>query len=293
MDFVLGFLGFGEAAFHIASGLKKEGLDKLVAYDAKLADKQAGGAIRARAAGVGVAIAETLDEFCASAQCIASLTSAGVALVVAESVMPKLKAGQVYADMNAAGPAVKQKIAALPRAQGVLVCDAAVMSPVPGKGHKVPISLSGDGAAAFYETFSPFGMRLTRLDAPAGASSAIKMFRSVFMKGLPQLLIESMLPAAKFGALDEIAKSLTESISGKTIEQLANEFIPRTIIHAARRAHEMDEATQTLEEMGCDASMSRATGKKLEQEAQSGLGAKLPGDGAIDYREVLKLLAGI
>ena len=30
---VVGFIGFGEAAFNIAKGLKKEGLEGIIAYD--------------------------------------------------------------------------------------------------------------------------------------------------------------------------------------------------------------------------------------------------------------------
>ncbi len=232
MQYFLGFLGFGEAAFHISSGLKKEGLDSLVAFDVKLNDAKAGPVLRERAAQAGVTLVDSLEALCSSARFIASLTSASVAVSIAEKAMPLLQSGQVYVDMNSASPMVKEKIAALPRKDGVLFCDAAVMNPVPGPGHKVPISLAGDGATAFYDALSGYGMKLTILDAPAGAAAAIKMFRSVFMKGLPQLLIEAMAPACKYGALDALASSLTESLAGKTVEQLANQFIPRTIIHA-------------------------------------------------------------
>ena len=290
MKYLLGFLGYGEAAYHISTGLKKDGLDRLVAFDVKAADEQAGKFIRDRAAEVGVDLAASMDELVASCTFIASLTSAGVAVAIAEKVIPKMKAGQVYVDMNSASPMVKEKIAALPRPEGVLVCDAAVMNPVPGAGHKVPITLAGDGSAAFLEALSPYGMNLENLNAPPGAAAAIKMFRSVFMKGLPQLLMEAMIPACKYGALDALTESLSESLSGKTIGQLAQQFIPRTIIHAERRAHEMADAVATLEEMGCVAAMSKATEHRLELLAKSGLGAKLPHDGKIDYRETLKML---
>lgn len=290
MDCLLGFLGYGEAAFHISAGLKTEGLDSLVAFDMKLDDANAAPAVRERAAQNGVALAGSTRDLCGSARFVASLTSAAVALKVAESAIPYLKSGQVYVDMNAASPAVKAKIAAISRAPGVLFCDAAVMNPVPGAGHKVPISLSGDGAKGFFEVFSKYGMNLTDLDAPAGASSAIKMFRSVFMKGLPQLLIEAMIPACKFGALDAITRSLDQTLNGKTIEQLANAFIPRTILHAERRAHEMNEVVGTLSEMGCDASMAIATERKLEALVKAGVSAKIANGGKVDYRDALKIL---
>lgn len=290
MKHLLGFLGYGEAAYHISTGLKQEGIGAIAAFDVKAADPQAGQVIRDRAAQVGVDLAASMDELVASSTFIASLTSAGVAVAIAEQVIPTMKAGQVYVDMNSASPMVKEKIAALPRPEGALVCDAAVMNPVPGAGHKVPITLAGDGAAAFLDALSPYGMNLENLNAPAGAAAAIKMFRSVFMKGLPQLLMEAMIPALKYGALDALTASLSESLAGKSVEQLANQFIPRTVIHAERRAHEMADAVATLEEMGCEAAMSRATERRLELLARSGLGAKIPHDGKIDYRDALKLL---
>ncbi len=290
MKYLLGILGYGEAAFLISSGLKKEGAPGILAFDIRANDGEAGKLIRSRAAEAGVDLAESMDELLASCDFIASLTSAGVALSIAGQAIPKLTAGQVYVDMNAASPMVKEKIAALPRAEGVLVCDAAVMNPVPGSGHKVPLALSGDGADAFFTAFSRYGMNMENLHAPAGAGSALKMFRSVFMKGLPQLLMEAMIPAAKYGALDAVTASLSATIRGKTLEQLCQQFIPRTIIHAERRAHEMADAVATLEEMGCEAAMAKATEHRLELLAKSGLGAKLPGDGNIDYREALKIL---
>lgn len=290
MKHILGFLGYGEAAYHISSGLRKEGLADILAFDIRADDGAAGERIRARAAEAGVTLAASMDELLASCAFVASLTSADVAVALAEQALPKMTAGQVYVDMNSASPMAKERIDALPRPAGVLFCDAAIMSPVPGSGHKVPVTLSGGGAEAVLGAFSRYGMNLENLHAPAGAGAALKMFRSVFMKGLPQLIMEAMIPAAKYGALDALTASLSESLRGKTLEQLCQQFIPRTIIHAERRAHEMADAAATLEEMGCDAAMSRATGARLTRLARSGLGAKLPPDGKIDYRETFKLL---
>ncbi len=194
MGKLLVFIGFGEAAYHIAKGLKSEGLDEMAAYDANFCDESRGELIRSRAQETGVPLFESLEEAYRSAKFIVSLTSAKVAYDVANGVIPYLREGQVYVDMNAAGPTVKNAISEIKRKEGVLVCDAAVMSTVPQNGHKVPMLLSGDGAKAFYESLAPYHMNLTDLQAEAGGSSAIKMFRSVLMKGLPQLMFESMVP---------------------------------------------------------------------------------------------------
>jgi 3-hydroxyisobutyrate dehydrogenase-like beta-hydroxyacid dehydrogenase len=290
LKYLIAFIGFGEAAFHISNGLISEGLTNIIGYDVNQNDEKLGLVIRKRAEEARVNLVESLEVAYSSAVFIVSSTSAKVALSVAQSIIPNLISGQTYVDTNSAAPTVKNDIANIPHADGVMICDAAVMSTVPGNGHKVPMLLSGDGAKAFYDEFSKYGMNLTDLKCPAGGSSAIKMFRSVFMKGLPQIMIEAMAPAAKFGALDALVDSLNETMYGKTVEQMANTFIARTMVHARRRASEMKDVITTLEAMGLDASMSKSTEAKLEQLAEMNLIDKIGADGNMDYKEAIKLL---
>lgn len=290
MGSLISLIGFGEAAFHIANGLKLEGLTGIIAYDVNQENSEKGELIRNRAKEVGMVLVDSLEEAYSNGEFIVSLTSAKVAFELGEKVIPNLKPGQVFVDMNSAAPSVKERINNIKRKEGVLFCDAAVMETVPGKGHKVPIFLSGDGALDFYLEFSKYGMNLTDLKAPAGASSAIKMFRSVFMKGLPQLMIEAMVPAAKYGALEALIDSLNGSLVGKTIEELSQVFIARTMVHAERRAKEMADAVSTLEELGLDASMSKSTQYKLEQLAERNYAKIIGAKGDMDFRDAIKLL---
>ncbi|WP_312419525.1 NAD(P)-dependent oxidoreductase [Anaerospora hongkongensis] len=285
------FIGFGEAAYHIASGLKAEGLTDLGAYDRNAADPQLGGLIQQRAAEVGVKLFESLESAYQAGEFIACLTSANSALAVAKSVIPKLKAGQVYIDMNSAAPTVKADIAEIPRNEGVMFCDAAVMGTVPGNKHKVPMFLAGNGAAKFAAAFSQYGMKLTVLDAQAGGASAIKMFKSVIMKGLPQLMFESFEAAVKYGVLNTLVDSLASSLNGKTVEQLADTFTARTMIHAARRSEEMQDVVATLENLGVDAAMSKATVAKLDLLAKHNWVEILGTNGdKMSYQEAMKAL---
>lgn len=290
MENLIAFIGFGEAAFHIAKGLRTKGVEKIIAFDVNKDSKKDGGLIKSRAQKAAVTLVDSLDDICSSTKFIASLTSSDVAYAIAESVVTRLAPGQVFIDMNSASPAVKARIGKIDRAGGVLVCDAAIMGTVPGSGHKVKMLLSGDGAAEVHEGLSRYGMNLEILDSDLGGASAIKMFKSVIMKGLPQLMFESMYPAFKYGALDALVKSLNDSLYGKTIEELANTFLARTILHASRRAAEMDNVISTLEDMGIDASMSKSTKAKLEKAARESPKEKIDSDGNMNFREVLSLL---
>lgn len=286
-------IGFGEAAYHIAGGLKTEGLEDIGAYDINAAKPQIGELIQKRAAEVGVTLFESLEEACQVGEFIASLTSANVALAVAKSIIPRLKNGQVFIDMNSAAPTVKAEIAQIPHAEGVAFCDAAVMGTVPGNRHKVSMFLAGEGAEKFKAAFTQYGMKLTALNAAAGGASAIKMFKSVIMKGLPQLMFESFEAAQKYGVLDTLVASLGSSLNGKTVEQLADTFTARTMIHAARRSAEMQDVVATLESLGVNAAMSKATVDKLDQLAEQGWAAKLGPDGdELDYKAAMQHLIG-
>jgi Domain of unknown function (DUF1932)./NAD binding domain of 6-phosphogluconate dehydrogenase. len=285
------FIGFGEAAYNIASGLKSEGCTDFGAYDMNAASPQAGELIRKRAAEVGIKLFDNLESAYQSGDFIVSLTSAQVAFSVAQSIIPHLKAGQVYVDMNSAAPTVKAAIAQMPHADGVAFCDIGVMGTVPGNKHKVPMFLAGEGAEKFQTAFSPYGMKLTVLAAEAGGASAIKMFKSVVMKGLPQLMFESFEGAQKYGVLDTLIASLSSSLNGKTVEQLADTFIARTMIHAARRSAEMKDVVATLESLGVDASMSAATVNKLDRLAEQNWNGKLGADGGkMNYKEAMNIL---
>lgn len=285
------FIGFGEAAYNIASGLKAEGLTDIGAFDRNAADPLLGGLIQQRAAEVGVKLFESLESAYQAGEFIACLTSANNALAVAKSVIPQLKAGQVYVDMNSAAPTIKAAIAQIPHKEDVMFCDAAVMGTVPGNKHKVPMFLAGDGAEKFAMAFAQYGMKLTVLDAKAGGASAIKMLKSVIMKGLPQLMFESFEAALKYGVLDTLAASLASSLNGKTVEQLADTFTARTMIHAARRSEEMQDVVATLESLGVDAAMSKATIAKLDRLAEQNWVEILGADGdKLNYREAMQAL---
>lgn len=282
------FIGFGEAAYHIAIGLGAEGNVCLGAYDAYKDDPKAGPLIRQRAEQAQIPLFDTLEEACRDARFVICLTSASSALALAERILPLLKAGQHYVDMNSAAPAVKQAIEQLPRATGVGFCDIAVMGTVPGNNHRVPMLLAGSAAQAFEQAFAPRGMRLTVLDAAPGAASAIKMLKSVVMKGLPQLFLESFQGAERFGVLDTLIASLGDSLNGKTVEQLATTFTARTLIHAKRRGAELDDVVATLESVGVDASMSIATRNQLEKLALRDWATMLgPSGSDMSYRDAI------
>jgi 3-hydroxyisobutyrate dehydrogenase-like beta-hydroxyacid dehydrogenase len=284
------YIGFGEAAYHIARGLHGEGLEDMTAFDVGLKNPKIAPVIRQRAQEAKVLLVEDRKEAIEDAAYVLSLTSAGVASVVAEEILPLMESGQIFLDLNSAAPEVKRRIAALPRKEGVLVVDAAVLGPVPLSGHKVPIALAGEGAQSFYDTMTPYGMNLEVIDAPVGGASAIKMLRSVFMKGFPQVLLECTLAARHYGVLEKILDSLEATIGGKSVRQMATQVFTPTVIHAARRAGEMGEVITMLDDLGMESSMSTAAKKRLENLAELHIVDEIGIDASLQYGEIIDLI---
>ena len=290
MEFLIGFIGYGEAAYNISSGLKSEGLERMAAFDAMQDDPERGPKIRERAAEAGIHLLPSMEELCRSSDFIISLTSPAVCVKVAEQALPFLTEGQVFCDLNSADPVDMKTIDAMPRPEGVKFVDVAVLGSVPKGRHRTKMYLSGDGAQAFYDMYSKWNTVVKILDAPAGGASAIKMFKSVFSKGIMQLLLEMYVPAAACGVLDQVVELTKDTFKERSVEEFAEENLYRTLIHAKRRSAEMDAVARTVEALGYDASVSLATAKKLKIRAEQGYMERI-GDGKPGLRESVAMVA--
>lgn len=288
----IAYIGYGEAAYNITKGWQAEGLENIHAFDVNKNHPVKGELIARRAKEVGVVLEDTMDAAYTDAHFIFNNTSASFCVDIAKNILPNLKPGQVYLDLNATSPKTKEEINAIPREEGVYFCDIAIMGSVPEKGHKVKMYVSGakEGVDSFCEVFGKYGMNLNPLDAPAGGASAIKMFKSVFSKGLPQLLFESMVPAAKYGVLDEYVANIKNTFKEKNVEQFADKTMYRTLIHAERRSHELAEVVSTIEALGLDASMSKAIMERLQQIVDSGIPSEIPADSNAGYARAVELM---
>ncbi|MBV1757816.1 MAG: DUF1932 domain-containing protein [Dethiosulfatibacter sp.] len=293
IKYLIAFIGYGEAAYHISKGLHNEGINNIIAFDLKQQDKIAGEIIKSRSKEVGIELAPTLEQAYSSAKFIFSLTNAIVAYDVADSILPNLREGQVYVDMNSTSPNTMVKMDLIKRQEGVFFCDVSLMNSVPKSGHKTKMYVSGDGAKIFYDTFKVLNTNINLLDTPAGGASAIKMFKSVFSKGFPQLILECFLASERYGVLDEIVNAIKDTFKDRNIEEFANETLYTTLIHAKRRAAEVQEVCDTLEELGVDASISRATVYKLEKLAEIDYATIIGDNRHTDLRDIIKLIVNI
>lgn len=285
----LGFIGFGEAAFSIAKGLKGEGLDGIMAFDTFWKGAPGSELIGKRAAEAQVKLFPSLQELVESSEMVVSAVSADMAVSLAKDSKPFLKAGKIYVDINATSPKTKQEIDEIISSVALFV-DCAVMGPVPTYKHKVPVSVSGKGAKLFFETMSPYGMNITFMDAPAGSASASKMFRSIFMKGFVTLLLEMLVAAQKYRVEDDVLLSVKETLTAGPLLEVVNGLLGRGVIHSERREHEMDEVIATLEALKVDGTMSKATKAKLRWCTELGLKGYFKGVPPQDFHEIFEAI---
>ena len=198
------------------------------------------------------------------ADVVLSVNSAKVAREVAAEALPALGDGAVYADLNTAAPARKRELAEL---AGERFADVALLGPVPARGIATPALASGAGAQAFADLVGPLGMPVTVVSAQAGDAAAMKLVRSVFMKGLAASLVESMQAAEAAGCADWLAGEIAEVIG----EPLRDRLLEGSHTHASRRVDEMEAAAALLQELGVEPRIANASAALLSNLRRDGL----------------------
>ena len=251
-------LGLGEAGSLIATDLARAG-DDVQGYDPSAVPTPEG---VARQAGPAAAVAG-----CAL---VMAVTPGAGALVALDGVVAFLAEEAVYADLSTGSPSSKEQLAAVIAGRGLLFADVALMAPVPGRGIRTPALASGSGAGQYAQLVNARGGNVEVVGDRAGEAATRKLLRSVVMKGLAALLIESMEAAERDGKSawlwDHLEAELT-SLDPAMLRRLLLETAP----HAPRRLEEMTAARELLVESGSPALMTTATIAHLERLIAEGM----------------------
>lgn len=253
----IAFIGFGEAAQSIAGGLKDQPGLRLCAFDLRFADSEAAPALERAAAERKVEPLLDISEI-AAADFVISLVVGSATRSAAAAASPHLGKGAIYLDLNSVGPETKALAAREIAAGAGRFVEGAVMARVPPYAEKVPILVAGEQAAEAAERLNALGMNLEAVGTRPGQASALKMIRSVMIKGVEALLIEALSAAERAGVTERILDSVGETFPGLDWRQQADYYLSRTFEHGARRVTEMTEAADTIEALGLAPNMSRA-----------------------------------
>ena len=262
-DIRIGLIGYGEVGKIFGTGLAAQpGVAAIGAWDLKFdrADKRI--AERAHAGQAGVQAHDSPQGLCEASDLIISAVTASSTLAVAQAAAPHLRPGMLFLDLNSASPGTKRQCAALVEGVGAHYVEAGVMTSVPPYGIRVPMLLGGAHAAALAERLSGWGMDARVVSDRIGVTSAIKMCRSVMIKGLEALVIESYSTARAYGVEDHVLPTLAETFPSIDWQQTGAYFFSRVVQHGKRRAEEMRESANTVKEAGFEPIMTSAIAKK-------------------------------
>ena len=208
----VGLVGYGEVGRILAEDLRAQGV-AVSAFDLKLAT-DAGAALREHAAVHGVTLADHHAALAAEADFIVSAVTASQTVAVAEACAPAIGRGAFFLDFNSASPGAKQRAAALIDGAGGRYVEGAVMTSIPPYRIKVPLLLGGASAAALSPLVNALGFASKVASERLGVASATKMCRSVMVKGLEAMVIESFTTARHYGVEDAVVGSLHETFPG-------------------------------------------------------------------------------
>jgi 3-hydroxyisobutyrate dehydrogenase-like beta-hydroxyacid dehydrogenase len=245
----VGLVGYGEVGRILAEDLRQQDV-RVTAYDIKLRSDQAGGALRDHASAHGVALAASHADLAAAADFIVSAVTASQAVPVAQACAPAVKPGGWFLDFNSASPGAKRRAAALIDGNSGRYVEAAVMTSIPPYRIKVPLLLGGADAAELAPLLMELGFDAKVASQELGVASAVKMCRSVMIKGLEAMVIESFTTARAYGVEDAVLASLAETFPGINWEKQGAYFFQRVIEHGRRRSEEVREVAETVREIG-------------------------------------------
>ncbi|MGY1802579.1 DUF1932 domain-containing protein [Blastococcus sp. SYSU D00922] len=237
-------LGLGEAGSLIAADLVAAGAD-VRGYDP----------LGLRVAGVERRGSET--DAVADADLVLSVNSSHDAMTALENALPELRAGTLWADLNTASPGLKVALAERAAERDVPVVDVALMSPVPGKGLRTPMLVSGEAAGRYAELLAGLGADVAVQPGPVGTAISRKLLRSVFYKGLAAAVVEALRGAEAAGCADWLRGNVAAELASFD-ERTVDRLVDGTHTHARRRADEMAAATEQLEELGVPARIAPA-----------------------------------
>lgn len=263
----IAIIGFGEVGQTFARDLLANGASRIVAYDILFDDLARGEAHKAKALAAGVVAAASAAQACDEARIVISAITADQVERVATEATAYLARGQIYFDVNSASPATKSRAAATVNATGAHYVEGAVMAAVLGPGLKVPILAGGPAAADAALLLNALGMNITPVTTEPGRASAMKLCRSIVMKGMEAIVIDCAAAARKWGVEREVFDSLRGTYPSLDWAAMAEAMSERVRTHGIRRAAEMREAAAMLEDLGLDPTMAAATADRHERVA--------------------------
>ena len=289
----IALIGFGEVGGIFGLDFVSAGL-RVSTFDILLNSEASRPAMLGKAMGAKVRACDALEVALREADLVISAVTASSAADVARNAAPFLVAGQMYLDINSVSPDTKIEIARSLEESPATFVEAAVMAAVSPQRLKVPMLLGGADAANAAERLRAIGMNVKPISERVGVASAIKMCRSIIIKGLEAITVESMFTARRYGAEKQVLESLAATYPdmGWNVA-LPDYLISRVAEHGKRRAAEMREAAQAVADAGLEPLTALATARRQDWLAQAiaEFSLAVPKGESFDWRELADAIA--
>ena len=252
-------LGAGEAGRLFSADLIRAGAAVTI-YD----PAYSGNELRQAIPGVTPAAGES--QAVAGADVVFSVNTAAEAMVAMTNALQSLVSDLpgLWVDFNTAAPQLKRELNDYSAARGVDFIDAAIMSPVEGKGLASPIYLSGAKAHDLAAVMASLGGNATAVEGPVGSAAAKKLLRSIFFKGVAGVVLEALEAAEAAGDLEWFSEHLAQQFHDFD-RDIVTRLVSGTHRHAARREQEMIAATEFARDLGVEPRITHAIVEALHR----------------------------
>ena len=243
-ELTVAVLGLGEAGSRFAADLARAGA-AVHGFDPRV---PATGDVR---------FSSDAADACRGVDLVLSVNSAADALDALAQGLPGCRPGTIWAEMNTASPRLKEAVHAA-GGGAVAVVDVAIMAPVPGRGLRTPLTVSGPAAERFAAMLRRYGATIDVVGGPVGAAATRKLLRSVFYKGMAAATVEALAAARAVGLEEWLSDNIREELirgDAATLDRL----VRGSQVHAVRRTHEMAAAADLLDDLGVPARVARAS----------------------------------
>lgn len=268
---VVGFVGFGEAAQCFAAHLAARGVPSVVFCEGGTNHPPYSAAFHATATRHGAQLVDSLGALMATADVVFSAVVVASAVPVGQAIAAHVRPGTLVVDINASTPKAKRCVAEAVAARGGSFVDANLMGAVSIYGATVPLYSSGSGIDVFVERLAPLGFVIEDARKEAGAAAAVKMLRSVVTKGIEALVVEAMTAASLAGVRSEALGGICKPMDATTFSAFVDMCLRTDVLHAERRAVEMEGVADGLRELGVVPIMTAATSERLRTSAAMNL----------------------
>jgi len=259
----IAILGFGEGGTAIGRGMAHESgwrtnENRLISIDIGLDRGRRGEAMRKRAESFGIEIMADYGSALSEADLVHSVVTCDRAGEAARAAAPLLKSGALFLDHNTVTRKMAEDNARVIEAAGADYIDVAVMGGFLAYGYKAPMTIAGRRAEEVGTWMRGIGYDVKVMPGAAGVASAVKILRSILMKGIEALGVEFLVAARRQGLLEE-ALDCVADVDKAPFRDFVAMLVRTHIAHGKRRHEETVLVNEMLRESGIEPLMSLAT----------------------------------